>query len=216
MLIYLANYPRCGSGVLRWLIRLNFHYGCDSHWDVAPGDRAALAADSALHFVKTHRPPHADYLPGERAVQMVRHPAAALASHFRLFHAANPGKSRPLKRFIAGQRQNGDWSSYHRAWADAPVPFLRLHYEEATREPEAAVRALADFLGLPMPATIAAETAEQAHARNPMRNPNAPPDAWRELFVGKDLTRLLAAHGPLMSELGYVVEADSVAGQPKS
>jgi len=146
----------------------------------------------------------------------VRHPGATLASHFRLFHATNPDKSRPLKRFIAGQRQNGDWSSYHRAWASAPLPLLRLRYEEVTRDPEAAVRALADFLGLPMPEAVTAETAEQAHARNPGRNPNAPPEAWRELFVDKDLDRLLSAHGVLMSELGYGVGLGTASGQPKS
>lgn len=205
MLIYVATYPRCGNGVLHWLILLNFGYATDSSWIDSLADRAALAADPRLHFVKTHSLPHDSYLPGERAVQLVRHPAAAIASHYNLNRARRPDSERPLARFIAGQRKTGDWTGFHRAWAAAPLPFLRLRYEDAVADPEAAVRALSQFLSLPMPAVVRSETAEEAHRRAPGRNPNAGPEAWRRLFDADDLQRLVEAHGELAAELGYVI-----------
>lgn len=205
MLLYAATYPRCGSGVLRHLMARNFGFGTDSDWDARPGDRAALAAAPGLRSVKTHAPPPADPLPGERAIQLIRHPGAAIASHYRLHHRGED-RERPLKRFIAGQRKTSDWSSYHRAWAQTSMPVLRLRYEEVTADPAAAVRAMAMFLGLPEPQVIVSESLEEAHQRNPSRNPAAGPDAWRELFQGKDLQRLRDAHGALAAEWGYSLD----------
>jgi hypothetical protein len=202
MLLYVATYPRCGSGVLRHLLLRNFSIVTESHWDMQPGGRRSLADADAIFAAKTHAPPVADPQPGERAIQLIRHPGPALASHFRL-HLDTRGKERPLKRFIAGQRLTGDWTSYHRAWSETSMPLLRMRYEDVTPDPTDAILRIAEFLGLPAPARVDFETLEEAHRRAPMRNPAAPPDAWRALFQGKDLERLREAHGALASEWGY-------------
>jgi hypothetical protein len=202
MLIYLATYPRSGSSVLRHLMKLNFGLDTDVMWDVEPGDRAALAASEIALCAKTHAPPLAQYLSGEFAIQLVRHPGRTLASHYRLHHL-DPTKARPMKRFIAGQRQTGDWTNYHRAWANAPLPFLRLRYEDVTTDPRPGVQKIADLLGLPMPDQVAGDPPEAAQARNPTRNPIAAPDSWRDLFSVKDMMRLKEAHGELAARFGY-------------
>jgi hypothetical protein len=205
MLLYVATYPRCGSGVLRHLIGRNFGIGVDSRWDAEPGDRAALARGPDIHSAKTHLPPVADPLPGEKAIQLIRHPGPAIASHYQL-HLRTKGFERPVARFIAGQRNTGDWSSYHRAWAASPMPLLRLRFEDVTADPVTAVGRIADFLGRPVPAAISAETLEEAHLRNPMRNPAAPPDAWRQTITGEDMRSLRAMHGGLAAEWGYSLD----------
>jgi LPS sulfotransferase NodH len=205
MLLYAATYPRCGSGVLRQLLAGNFAIGTDSYWDANPGDRPALAAAAELRSVKTHAPPPVDPLPGEVAIQLIRHPGPTIASHYNL-HLRTNGVERPLKRFIAGQRKTGDWTSYHRAWAATAMPVLRLRYEDVTADPASAVHRMAEFLGLPAPAEVAFESLEAAHLRNPARNPAAAPDAWRQLIQGKDLQRLREAHGGLAAEWGYSLD----------
>jgi hypothetical protein len=202
MLLYAATYPRCGSGVLRWLLLANFDISTCSEWAPAPGDRERLAAAGEVHSVKTHAPPPAEPLAGEAAIQLIRHPGRAIASHF-LLNQSTKARERPLKRFIAGQRRTGDWTSYHRAWSQTSMPLLRLRYEDVTADPSAAVAEIARFLGRPAPETVVAETPEQAHARNPLRNPAASPDAWRDLIQGKDLERLRKAHQELAAEWGY-------------
>lgn len=202
MLLYAATYPRCGSGVLRHLLSDNFGIGAQSHWTFAPGEREQFAAADAIHAFKTHAPPPADPIAGEMAIQLIRHPGPAIASHFLLNQRTKAGE-RPLKRFITGQRRTGDWSAYHRAWSEASIPLLRLRFEDVTADPAGAVRRIADFLGRLVPETITSETLEQAHERNPTRNPAASPDAWRSVIQGKDLERLRAAHGPLAAEFGY-------------
>jgi hypothetical protein len=205
MLLYVATDPRCGSSVLRSLLLHNFDMLTDSGWDASPRERAALAASAAIHAVKTHRFPVADPLPGEVAIQLIRHPGAAIASHYHL-HRRLHGRERPVERFIAGQRNTGDWTSYHRAWATCPMPVLRQRFEDVTADQPAGLRKICAFLGLEVPETIRFVTAEEARRRNPVRNPAAPPDSWRELIRGEDLQKLREAHGALAGEWGYAID----------
>jgi hypothetical protein len=178
----------------------------DSDWDMRGGDREALAASNAIHLVKTHQFPPATPLAGERAIQMIRHPAAATASQYRLFKATKP-RERPLKRFIVGHIQSGlNWSSLYECWHETAMPFICFRYEDAYVAPFPIVAHIADFLGLPQPERPVAERPEEASARNPIRNPAAGPDGWRDVIDTRNHDRLIHAHAVTARRFGYVLD----------
>jgi hypothetical protein len=225
MLFYVATYPRCGSGVIRNALSRNFGMPvsngyaavtdrqptADPDLDRAVGHpmvkepalerltpevRERLAALPDRLFVKTHERPFDAWFPGEHAIQMVRHPGAAIVSHQRL-----SGK-RSLDDHIGGKCYAGSWSAYHRAWREAAVPTCRLRYEDVYAQPDLLLRGLERFTGLPI-VDRHVETAAEATARNPERNPGLGLDGWRSLVSDEQRRAIVETHGPEAAEHGY-------------
>lgn len=257
MIVYVATYPRSGSGVLTRAIYLNFgHVTADGYGRVSsldpmldahvcdhpvhgfaddlwwpewmhtytgpdgvrrrmvgppalkrlkPEARERLAADPCLYFVKTHEPPFARWFEGEKVIRMVRHPAAAIASHFELEKRFASDNARELERLIRGDCIGGDWSKYQRAWRDADLPALSFSYEAAFADQARVVREIAGFLSLPLGPVIV-ETLDQAHARNPARNPGRGLNGWRSVLSPDDVGLIRNLHGETAFELGYEFE----------
>ena len=192
--------PDAPAPLAAWLAR----YG-------VPGrtrDRIMLRAAAPFKvFVKTHEMPPADPLPGERAVQMVRHPGAALLSFCRLernFGRHNEGEEPKLIYFLRGQTAYGDWSEYHEAWGRTAMPVHRVTFEDAHLDEKAVATGIGEALGLEGPPTQFDFFAAR-HAAAPLRYPSGSVDAWLESYNDADLALLEERHGKQMRAFGYSV-----------
>ncbi len=176
----------------------------DAHRWLTPDLRAELAAEANLFFVKTHEPPQSDYLPGETAIQMVRHPAAACASYLHMLINFQPDAVASLAEIVRGTGvPGGGWSDYQEAWRAAALPKLLLRYEDLLADQAPAVREMARFLGLDPPSDVVDWPLEEARAANPKRNPGAGLDGWRKDFSEENLELLRHLHGAVAADFGY-------------
>lgn len=164
--------------------------------------RTRLACDSDLFFVKTHEFPPTDPIAGEIAVQLVRHPAAAIVSHARLYAHLHE-QPRPLSHFSDGDSTGGRWDQYHQAWEASGIPLMRLRFEDVLQDTSDFVSKLSCFLSLPIPDQPRAMSAETAHKRNPVRNPVHGADGWVEQMTVGDLIRIWTVHGLAAEQMGY-------------
>jgi sulfotransferase family protein len=169
---------------------------------LTPKVRSRLAAEPGKFFVKTHNFPFETYFPGEMAIQMVRHPGAAVVSLWKLQRDFFKRDNR-LTDIICGRSTGGPWSEYHLRWGAAPLPKLRLSYEEAFADQASAVVAVGKFLGEPLPETITVVSLQEATAANPVRNPGAGIDGWREAVSADELALLRELHGETARHFGY-------------
>lgn len=168
---------------------------------LTPALREKLAAEPRRLFVKTHDLPPDAAFPGEKAIQFVRHPGPAIVSYWRLEHARK--ESLLLDDFIAGDAQFGSWSDYHLAWERAPLPVLRLRYEDVLADQVAAIEMIADFIGIPAPACPKPMPLAAATARNPSRNPGEGLDGWRRRATAAQRATIWRKHGMLAYRYGY-------------
>jgi hypothetical protein len=168
---------------------------------LTPALREKVAAEPRRLFVKTHGLPPDDAFPGEAAIQFVRHPGPAIVSYWRLEHARK--ESLLLDDFIAGDAQFGSWSDYHLAWEQAPMPVLRLRYEDVLADQVAAIEAIARFLDVPAPANPRPMPLAAATERNPTRNPGEGLDGWRRRTTAAQRAMIWRKHGLLAYRYGY-------------
>jgi hypothetical protein len=168
---------------------------------LTPELRQKLSADPRLLFVKTHDLPPASPLPGEAAIQFVRHPGPAIVSYWRLEHRRK--ESLKLDDFIAGEIMFGSWTDYHRAWERAAMPVLRLRYEDVLADQVAAIKAIARFLQIAPPAKPRPMPLSAATERNPSRNPGDGPDGWRQRTTLQQRRAIWRHHGKLAYRYGY-------------
>ncbi len=138
--------------------------------------RRRLAGSATRFFVKTHEAPPSDPIEGEVAVQLVRHPAAAITSQWRLDGATQDAC--PLRHFSESCDTGGRWDRYHRAWEEAGMPLFRRWFEDLIDSPFDLVREMGEFLRLPQPASARVMTAESAKKRNPVRKPICGANGW--------------------------------------
>lgn len=169
---------------------------------LTPQVRRRLAGSASRFFVKTHENPPSDPIEGEVAVQLARHPAAAITSQWKL-HGATHEECPPLAHFSEGCDTGGRWDRYHRAWDEAGMPLFRRRFEDVLASPFELVREMGDFLRLPQPASPRIMTAESAKARNPLRNPIRGADGWLEQISAGDLMRIWNRHKISAREMGY-------------
>jgi hypothetical protein len=233
MLIYTATYPRCGSALLRRMIRLCFEEATSNGYtadhpravptddpDVIhpkwreggrrqlymvaepalerlkdPATRERLAARPDPLFVKTHELPYETWFPGEAAIQMVRHPAAAILSYSRINGAT-------VEDTAEGRCYAGSWSVYHRAWRETGLPIGRVRYEDNFGDQEDALQAVERLIGRTAQSRDF-ETPEDATARDAARNPGRGPNGWREVLTPAQVELIWALHGGEAARYGY-------------
>jgi aryl sulfotransferase len=168
------------------------------------------------------------------AVYVVRDPRAVAVSsvHFmaRSIDETIAAMDNPAEIFAGSPRRLSQhlrqpllrWCDHVESWLAAPFPVHLLRYEETLADPHAAVRALAEFLGLPAnePAIAAAVEAtgfarlqaqerEVGFAESPrhavMFFREGKADGWRRVLTPAQAGRIVAAQGPVMRRLGYDV-----------
>lgn len=131
--------------------------------------RRALAEDDLIYYLKTHELPFDRYFAGERVVQMVRHPLPACWSWHCLTKEQKAHRPAPPE-LLATQGRAGlaGYVEFHERWLAADVPVIRLAYERHFDHPEATVRTIGAYHGLPFddPRVTSFKTMKSV---NPMR-----------------------------------------------
>jgi hypothetical protein len=177
--------------------------------------REALAGEEELFFLKLHHPPFKAYLPGEKVIQVVRHPGAALWSLFRFLidtrlpTAAHTLFKRPaltVESVIEGDPLFGDWSDYHRAWLGAARRLgsrhLLLRFEDAVADAGSAARQIAAFLDLPVVSEERVDF-ESYRARRDGMDLRGTSRGYEPFFTIRQLVELWERHGPVAEAFGY-------------
>src|SRR4051812_42286008 len=156
MIVWLASYPRSGNTFLR--IVLHRVYGVPTYsvyqdddpvaqrvgpdlvgYRPRPADRAIMAADAEVYFVKTHKRRKADGYP---AIYLVRDGRDAAVSAARLHASLAPASGDKQAQFdrllheeitrpyVAGQPSSGTWGGNVLSWLDGDAPPALLRYED--------------------------------------------------------------------------------------
>jgi hypothetical protein len=196
----LLTYSAPGEAEVRLLLKP----GCLSLLET--NERHFLAQLDQKIFVKTHELPPSSPIEGELAVQMIRHPGAALASYFALerHFGASSGEFPLLMNIIKGHCNFGAWSDYHSAWGETKMPVHRVSYEDAhTKELDVAA-SIGSFLGFSQPPTKA-DFFSSRHAVAPLRYPSGSIDAWIDNFPRDEMKMLRATHKEIARKFGYFI-----------
>ena len=191
--------------------------------------REALAADEEVYFLKTHLLPYEKYFPGEKVVQIVRHPGASIWSYylflnrnfqpryslkdvltgsvpFRLFLNTNFQPRYSLEDVLTGRVPFGAWSDYHQKWLNAVSSlgnqYFRLSYEGLFGHEEDYGRKIGEWLGLPvLGKSVPSFSYFQSLSSHLVRKGD--PDDWKLHFSDEQMTMLFETHGNTMKLLGY-------------
>jgi len=125
------------------------------------------------------------------------------------------------------------WSDHVESWLGAPFPVHPVRYEDMQADPNAALGAVAAFLGLPCDRSAIAAAVEaatfsrlQAQEREsgfiekPRRAEaffrEGRADGWRQALSPEQAARIAAAHGAVMRRLGYDGTLEALAAQERS
>ena len=167
--------------------------------------REALAADEEVYFLKTHLLPYEKYFPGEKVVQIVRHPGASIWSYY-LFLNRNFQPRYSLEDVLTGRVPFGAWSDYHQKWLNAVSSlgnqYFRLSYEGLFEHEEDYGRKIGEWLGLPvLGKSVPAFSYFQSLSSHLVRKGD--PDDWKLHFSEEQMTMLFETHGNTMKLLGY-------------
>ena len=235
VIVWLASYPRSGNTFLR--IVLHRVYGVPTYsvyqdddpvaqrvgpalvgYRPRPADRAIMAGDAEVYFVKTHKRRKADGYP---AICLVRDGRDAVVSAARLRATAGPapGDDRALfeqllreeitRPYVAGQPSSGGWGGNVLSWVDSGgTPLAILRYEDLVVDPRGATaRAVLSLLPDLVPVVDACiPSFDELHGIDPefFRRGVARscrdemPDELHELFWAQP------ANAVAMRRLGYV------------
>jgi hypothetical protein len=166
---------------------------------LSPRLREQLANEKQKFFVKTHHYPFGEFLPGEMAIQIVRHPAGAIASYWRFLNAKSPV---PMRQVIEGSVRYGSWSAYHEAWRNAPVQRLVLLYEDLHKDEAREANRLREFLELEESVTKV-DFLDEERARNPARYPDGTVDSWARSLSVTEQREIWRLHGGVARVFGY-------------
>lgn len=169
--------------------------------------RAYLAANTNIFFIKTHEKPFERYFPGERVLQVVRHPIATIWSHFVFHQNFNDPNDPPvsLEDAIVGTVKFGSWSDYYSAWSreglNLTTDYLCVCYEDL-HERELAVASLIGH-GLGLGDAHAHDFFDSSQRRNPTRYPSGRPDTWKEKISPDNAYMAWILHSDVAESYGY-------------
>jgi hypothetical protein len=181
--------------------------------------RQELAALPEAIVLKTHFGPFDTYLPGEKVLQITRHPGPVTWSYFRYQadHALRRKKLRDVtvESTIEGDDVFGDWTSYIRRWRTASErmasdAYLNLRYERVAADAPSAVAQMSEFVGLP--ARIDGYPSfDDYSAAHPGADLRGTDEGYERFMTRSQLERLWTRHGAEASALGYTEPNYSLA-----
>jgi aryl sulfotransferase len=125
------------------------------------------------------------------------------------------------------------WSDHVETWLGAPFPVHLVRYEDMQADPNAALGAVAAFLGLPgdqaaIAAAVEAATFSRLQAQERESGFIEKPrraaaffregrvDGWRQALSPEQAARIVAAHGAVMRRLGYDETREALAARQSS
>ncbi|PSN20335.1 hypothetical protein C7271_02640 [filamentous cyanobacterium CCP5] len=162
--------------------------------------RKQLAESQELFLIKTHKLPENQYFVGERSIQIVRHPGAAIVSYHRLLREQK--KEICLEQVIQGNASAGSWSAYHKAWMIAPIEKLILRYEDLHLNELKEATKIGRFLGFSAPPTIVNFLAQEK-TRNAERYPDGTAHGWLKQMAKDEHKSLWKHHSVIAQRFGY-------------
>ncbi len=163
--VYLAEYPRCGSTWLRFMMLEILTQNSAGFLDISNtlpevGMHAPVPATlpGGGRFIKTHEPYRSDY---RRAVYLVRDIRDVLFSMYSRdegfgwaeYLSNGKGMEGYLEPFLKGTTSRfGSWQENVRSFLDSPIAqtgdMLLIRYEDMRRDTEGALTQILDFLGV--------------------------------------------------------------------
>jgi hypothetical protein len=167
--------------------------------------RQELASNPHSFYLKTHDLPFAEYFPGEKVLQPIRHPGASLWSYYNFAHDVE--KLNPtLDQVIKGKHGFGHWSRYHLAWLDCARQlkenYRRVRFEDLMNHELEFSHFLEPFLNLSIVSTEI-EPFESYHARRPYLARSGKAEGWEQYYSQAQLKLLWREHGKVASRFGY-------------
>jgi hypothetical protein len=163
--VYLAEYPRCGSTWLRFMMLEILTQNSAGFLDVSKtlpevGMHAPVPATlpGGGRFIKTHEPYRSDY---RRAVYLVRDIRDVLFSMYACdegfgsldYFSQGRGLEGYIESYLKGETTRfGSWQGHVQSFLDSPIAnsgdLLVIRYEDMRRDTEAVLMQILDFLGV--------------------------------------------------------------------
>jgi hypothetical protein len=190
--------------------------GCGPYLDERV--RGRLACDRERFLLKTHELPFREYFAGELVVHLVRHPGAALWSHWNFIRQIEGVDTVRLEDVIEGEWP-ADWSEHVGSWLAAGASlrdgYRRVHFEQLVADPEPFLQHVQAVTNLPrVDSGEAFPSFAYWHGRDPAFYRAGRVDEWEDQLSSSRRALLWALHGRVMAQLGYTMPpgAESPAG----
>jgi hypothetical protein len=217
-MIWLASYPRSGNTLLRVILKHCFGLSSQSVYHdseftdpelvaaighEAVGDDpsrflARARTDGRRLYVKTHELPPAQHWP---VIYVVRDGRSATVSHLHYLRQVL-GHQVTFADVLAG-RMGPLWSHHVRAWALEPrANRLVVRYEKLAAADEESLRAISDFIGVPVARPFDVSFA-QLNALNPVFFRRGSDEANIAEMDGETQALFERLHGETLRALGY-------------
>jgi hypothetical protein len=168
--------------------------------------RKYLAEDKEIYFVKTHFHLPAITFPGERVLQIIRHPGATLWSFYKFFQERQGRNDVTLQSVIMGKHDFGDWSEYYTHFkAIEPQlsgKLLMVRYEELAKSESEVCERMAQFFNLPIVDGVF-RPFEFYKQKRPQVARSGTVSGWEQNFSQADWDLLIERHGKMMEAMGY-------------
>jgi len=191
--VYLAEYPRCGSTWLRFMMLEILTRNSAGFLDVSKtlpevGMHAPVPATlpGGGRFIKTHEPYRSDY---RRAVYLVRDIRDVLFSMYACdegfgwldYLSHGQGMDGYLEEFLQGETSRfGSWQGHVSSFLDSPIAqsgdMLLIRYEDMRRDTEGTLQQILDFLGVQRDRSLI----QQAIANNTLDRMKAKEDTAKQ------------------------------------
>jgi hypothetical protein len=171
--------------------------------------RVRLACDRERFFLKTHELPFREYFAGEFVVHIVRHPGAALWSHWNFIRQIAGVDTVRLEDVIEGEWP-ADWSEHVASWLATGVSlrdcYRQVHFEHLVADPEPFLQHVHAVTSLPrIDGGEAFPSFEDWHGRDPTFYRAGRVDEWEEQLSSTQRALLRMLHGRVMAQLGYTM-----------
>ncbi len=177
--------------------------------------RLRLALEKTVYFVKTHELPYPRFLPGERVLQIVRHPGPVLRSFHSLSTNDPYTPSRSLEDLIEGHVPSKTWNAYHQHWQEVAESlgnrYALVHYEAVTKNPLVLCDAIQRLTGLRYQLPQDVKSFEQFHAKDPVYYGFGTNRGWESYFTPEQVARIYDINAPMMKRFGYLEASEGAA-----
>lgn len=168
--------------------------------------RKYLAEDKEIYFVKTHFHLPVTTFPGERVLQIIRHPGATLWSYFKFFQERQARNDVTLSSVIMGKHDFGDWSEYYAHFKEIEPQLsgrlLFVRYEDLAKSESEVCERMAQFFNLPIVDRVF-QPFEYYKQKRPQVARSGTVSGWEQNFSHADWDLLIERHGKMMETMGY-------------
>ncbi len=236
---FVGSYPRSGSTWLRFML-LEILSGEASGFsktnemlpDVGKHSTGATVLPAGGRLIKTHEAFRTEY---KKAIYLARDPHDVALSEFAYQKAlgfAGDDFNLYLHRFLRGEvNPFGSWTNHATTWMNAAdngrSEILLVCFEELKRNSVQELSRIAEFLGVPVPASRICEAVENNSMDRMRQKEKADPQrasakgkfirsgsagGWRETFTEEQCQLVQQYAGNIMARLGYAA-VESLEGK---